>query len=236
MNVKVKMKVTIKGETFLKTATVKCQSQRLNFGNKKRRSKTPLQITPRSLSQSERQVEGGGAFPGGRSEPRVELTRGQTTLNWKVPSRSEFTQGQSSLRVRLRLRDVNWKVHSRTQFTQGQSSLKVRVKIDSVIKVEFRLFEGHALATEVRSYSSSQPTQYLSSKMVGRFRDTKKSYTLWHSTPEGHAVVWTVQVRPSFKMAAVHEHWASHSPLTLARNHQWSAVRALLNIGTVASK
>lgn len=128
MNVKVKMKVTIKGETFLKTATVKCQSQRLNFGNKKRRSKTPLQITPRSLSQSERQVEGGGAFPGGRSEPGVELTRGQTTLNWKVPSRSEFTQGQSSLRVRLRLRDVNWKVHSRTQFTQGQSSLKVRDK------------------------------------------------------------------------------------------------------------
>lgn len=100
----------------------------------------------------------------------------------------KFTQGHSSLRVRVHLRS------------------ETRVKIDSVIKVEFRLFEGHALATEVRSYSSSQPTQYLSSKMVGRFRDTKKSYTLWHSTPEGHAVVWTVQVRPSFKMAAVHEH------------------------------
>lgn len=90
MNVKVQMKVTIKGETFLKTATVKCQSQRLNFGNKKQRSTTPLQITPRSLSQSERQVEGGGAFPGGRSSPGVRLH-----------SIEKFPQGQSSLRVRV---------------------------------------------------------------------------------------------------------------------------------------
>lgn len=115
MNVKVKMKITIKGETFPK-ATVKGQISLIKSEGQRQvqlhfRLLHAVLASPKGRWKEEERSLVVGAHPGS------DYTQLKSSLKVRVHSGSEFTQGQTTLKrcqLKSSLKDT---VHSGSEFT-----------------------------------------------------------------------------------------------------------------------